>query len=148
MISDLNQTDHLMGKLHRSLRRNYDRQLKNFGLTPCQFDVLVSLWGEDGIVLSELGRRVSRDSPTITGVVDRMEKKMLVKRTRDKGDRRVVKVVLTPKGKNMQEQLSTTKKLILEKITNNLSQQEINQLVTLLDKMMKSVEREELITGN
>jgi len=148
MISDLNQTDHLMGKLHRSLRRNYDRQLKNFGLTPCQFDVLLSLWGEDGIVLSELGRRVSRDSPTITGVVDRMEKKMLVKRTRDERDRRVVKVVLTPKGKNMQEQLSTTKKRILEKITNNLSLQEINQLVTLLDKMMKNVEREELIEVN
>ena len=42
MISDFNRTDHLMGKLHRSLRRNYDRQLKNFGLTPCQFDVLLS----------------------------------------------------------------------------------------------------------
>jgi DNA-binding MarR family transcriptional regulator len=137
-----------MGKLHRSLRRNYDRQLKNFGLTPCQFDVLLSLWGEDGIVLSELGRRVSRDSPTITGVVDRMEKKMLVKRTRDDSDRRVVKVVLTPKGKNMQEQLSTTKKRIMEKITTNLSLKEIQQLGILLDKMMKNVEREELIDGN
>lgn len=137
-----------MGKLHRSLRRNYDRQLKNFGLTPCQFDVLLSLWGEDGIVLSELGRRVSRDSPTITGVVDRMEKKMLVKRTRDDSDRRVVKVVLTPKGKNMQEKLSTTKKRIMEKITTNLSLQEIQQLGILLDKMMKNVEREELIDGN
>ena len=137
-----------MGKLHRSLRRNYDRQLKNFGLTPCQFDVLLSLWGEDGIVLSELGRRVSRDSPTITGVVDRMEKKMLVKRTRDERDRRVVKVVLTPKGKNMQEKLSTTKKRTMEKITTNLSLQEINQLGTLLDKMMKNIEREELIDGN
>ena len=148
MIADLNQTDHLMGKLHRSLRRNYDRQLKNFGLTPCQFDVLLSLWGEDGIVLSELGRRVSRDSPTITGVVDRMEKKLLLKRTRDEGDRRVVKVVLTPKGKNMQDQLSTTKKRVLEKITSNLSLQEIQQLGTLLEKMMKNVEREELIDGN
>jgi DNA-binding MarR family transcriptional regulator len=148
MISDLNQTDHLMGKLHRSLRRNYDRQLKTFGLTPCQFDVLLSLWGEDGIVLSELGRRVSRDSPTITGVVDRMEKKMLIRRTRDEGDRRVVKVVLTPKGKKMQDQLSTTKKRVLEKITSTLSLQEINQLGALLEKMMKNVEREELIDGH
>ena len=148
MISDLNQTDHLMGKLHRSLRRNYDRQLKTFGLTPCQFDVLLSLWGEDGIVLSELGRRVSRDSPTITGVVDRMEKKMLIRRTRDEGDRRVVKVVLTPKGKKMQDHLSTTKKRVLEKITSTLSLQEINQLGALLEKMMKNVEREELIDGH
>ena len=99
-------------------------------------------------MLSELGRRVSRDGPTITGVVDRMEKKMLVKRKRDDHDRRVVKVKLTAKGKNMQEQLSTTKKQIFERITHNLSLREINHLVTLLEKMMKNVEREELLNSN
>ena len=148
MISDFDRTDHLMGKLHRSLRRNYDRQLKSFSLTPCQFEVLMTLWHEDGIVQSELGRRVSRDGPTITGVVDRMEKKMLVKRKRATHDRRVVKVNLTAKGKNMQEQLSTTKKQVFEKITHNLSLREINNLVTLLEKMMKNVEREELLNSH
>ena len=148
MISDFDRTDHLMGKLHRSLRRNYDRQLKSFSLTPCQFEILMTLWNEDGIVLSELGRRVSRDGPTITGVVDRMEKKMLVKRKRNSSDRRVVKVHLTAKGKNMKEQLATTKKEIFERITHDLSLREINHLVTLLEKMMKNVEREELLNNN
>ena len=148
MISDFDRTDHLMGKLHRSLRRNYDRQLKSFSLTPCQFEVLMTLWNEDGIVLSELGRRVSRDGPTITGVVDRMEKKMLVKRKRNSGDRRVVKVHLTVKGKNMKEQVSTTKKEIFERITHDLSLKEINHLVALLEKMMKNVEREEILNSN
>ena len=148
MISDFDRTDHLMGKLHRSLRRNYDRQLKSFSLTPCQFEVLMTLWSEDGIVLSELGRRVSRDGPTISGVLDRMEKKMLVKRKRDSQDRRVVKVNLTAKGKNMQEQLSSTKKEVFERITHDLSLREINHLVTLLEKMMKNVEREELLSSN
>ena len=148
MISDFDRTDHLMGKLHRSLRRNYDRQLKSFSLTPCQFEVLMTLWNEDGIVLSELGRRVSRDGPTITGVVDRMEKKMLLKRKRNSSDRRVVKVHLTTKGKNMKEQLATTKKEIFERITHDLSLREINHLVTLLEKMMKNVEREELLNSN
>ena len=148
MISDFDRTDNLMGKLHRSLRRNYDRQLKSFSLTPCQFEVLMTLWREDGIVLSELGRRVSRDGPTITGVVDRMEKKMLVKRKRTSNDRRVVKVHLTAKGKHMKEQLSSTKKEIFERITHDLSLREINHLVTLLEKMMKNVEREELLNSN
>src|SRR4030042_5955739 len=97
-ISNFEKTDQLMAKLHRSLRRNYDRQLKNFGLTPCQFEVLMTLWAEDGIVLGELRRRVSRDGPTITGVVDRMEKKMLVRRIRDPHDRRGGKGHLTAKG--------------------------------------------------
>ena len=145
LLSDFDKTDQLMAKLHRSLRRNYDRQLKSFGLTPCQLEVLMTLWSEDGIVLGELRRRVSRDGPTITGVVDRMEKKMLVERKRNELDRRVVKVHLTAKGKNMKEELSRTKKLIMEKITENLSLQEINSLVTLLEKMMRNVEREGLV---
>ena len=144
-IFEFDRTDQLMARLHRTLRRNYDRQLKSFGLTPCQFEVLMTLWSEDGIVLGELRRRVSRDGPTITGVVDRMEKKLLVKRMRDPHDRRVVKVHLTPKGENMKEDLSRTKKLIMEKITRSLSLKEMNSLVSLMEKMMRNVEREGLM---
>lgn len=144
MIARFDRTGPLMGMLNRALRRNYDRQLKDFGLTPCQFEVLIILCEEDGILLSELGRRVSRDGPTITGVIDRMEKKVLVKRKRDSHDRRVVKVILTPKGKGMEEQLSLTKKQILEKITKNLSARELTLLDTVLAKMMKNVEEDGL----
>jgi len=142
MIAKFDRTGQLMGMLNRALRRKYDRQLKDFGLTPCQFEVLMILWEEDGILLSELGRRVSRDGPTITGVIDRMEKKMLVKRKRDSRDRRAVRVVLTSKSRGMEEQLSITKKQILEKITKHLSTREINQLEAILVKMMKNVEGE------
>jgi len=144
MIADFEKTGHLMGMLHRSLRRNYDRRLKDFGLTPCQFEVLMTLWEADDILLSELGRRVSRDGPTITGVIDRMEKKMLVKRKRDSLDRRVVKVVLTSKSRGMKEQLSITRKEILERIAKNLSSKEIKHLETLLVKMIKNIGGEEV----
>ena len=144
-VPDFDKTDQLMARIHRSLRRNYDRQLKSFGLTPCQFEVLMTLWSEDGIVLGELRKRVSRDGPTITGVVDRMEKKMLVQRKRNELDRRVVKVHLTAKGKNLKEELLRTKKQVMEKITENLSLREINSLVTLLGKMMRNMEREGLV---
>jgi len=140
MIAEFDKTGLLMGKLNRSLRRNYDRQLKEFGLTPCQFEVLMTLWEEENILLSELGRRVSRDGPTITGVIDRMERKMLVKRKRDSNDRRVIKVLLTAKSNGLKEQLSVTKKQILERITESLTSKEINQLEALLLKMINNVE--------
>jgi len=105
----------------------------------------MTLWEEDSILLSELGRRVSRDGPTITGIIDRMEKKMLVKRKRDSRDRRVVRVFLTSKSKGMKEQLSITKKKILEKITKNLSTREITHLEAILVKMMKNVEGEKVL---
>ena len=142
MIAKFDRAGHLMGMLHRALRRKYDRQLKDFGLTPCQFEVLMILWEEEGILLSELGRRVSRDGPTITGVIDRMENKILVKRKRDTHDRRAVRVVLTSKSKGMKEQLSATKKLVLQKIARNLSSKEIASLESVLAKMMKNMEEE------
>jgi DNA-binding MarR family transcriptional regulator len=142
MIRRFDRAGHLMGMLHRALRRKYDRQLKDFGLTPCQFEVLMILWEEEGILLSELGRRVSRDGPTITGVVDRMEKKLLVKRKRDSHDRRAVRLVLTSKSKGMKEQLSATKKSVLQKIAGNLSSKEIASLESVLAKMMKNMEEE------
>ncbi len=140
MIAKLERAGHLMSILHRTLRRSYDKKLKEFDLTPCQFEVLMILLGEDGLLLSELGRRISRDGPTITGVIDRMEKKMLVKRKGDPRDRRVVRVVITPQGRNMEERLSTTKQQVLEKITKDLSTKEIAHLEAILVKMMRSVE--------
>ena len=146
MIVRFDRAGRLMGMLHRALRRKYDSQLKDFGLTPCQFEVLMVLWEEEGILLSELGRRVSRDGPTITGVVDRMEKKLLVKRKRDSHDRRAVRVVLTSKSKGMKEQLSATKKRVLQKIAKNLSSKEITSLESVLVKMMKNM-GEELLSN-
>lgn len=145
MISDFDKTGHLMGTLHRALKRNYDRQLKNFGLTPCQLEVLMVLWEEDGILLSELGRRVSRDGPTITGVIDRMVKKMLVKRKRGASDRRVVRVILTARGGSMKEQVSVTRRQVLEKITKNLSSKEIKHLESVLLKIMNNMEEEQFM---
>ena len=142
MIAKFDRAGHLMGLLHRALRRKYDRQLKDFDLTPCQFEVLMILWEEEGILLSELGRRVSRDGPTITGVIDRMEKKVLVKRKRDAHDRRAVRVVLTSKSKGMREHLSTTKKQVLERMARNLSHKETTSLESILVKVMKNMEKE------
>ena len=145
MIYDFDRVGRLLGMLNRALQRKYDRQLKDFDLTPCQFEVLMNLWQEDGILLSELGRRVSRDGPTITGVIDRMEKKMLVKRKRDSSDRRVVKVILASKARSMKEQLFLTKRQVLKKISNKLSSKEIKQLESILLKMMENIEGKEVL---
>jgi len=51
--------------------------------------------------LGELSKKMYLHPSTITGVVDRLEKRGYVLRHRDQEDRRVVKVQLTPKGKKL-----------------------------------------------
>ncbi|MFQ5797434.1 MAG: MarR family winged helix-turn-helix transcriptional regulator [Bacteroidota bacterium] len=91
----------LMTRTARSMKRALDARLLDQNLTATQYIVLARLWEEDGISLSELGERLYFDNPTLTGIVDRMERDGLLQRQRDEDDRRVVKVHLTAKGRTL-----------------------------------------------
>jgi DNA-binding MarR family transcriptional regulator len=133
----------MMGKIHRAIRKELDNKFKEFSITPPQFEVLVLLWMEDGLLLSELGRKLSRDGPTITGVVDRMEKKQLVKRVRDEKDRRAIKIVLTTKGLKLKDKLMSLRNEIIDKTIGNFIPHELEQLEYLLTKIWSNLQNEQ-----
>jgi Transcriptional regulators len=77
-----------------------ERQLmKRFGLTLTQYWALVHLKDEDGRSLSELANLLFCDKSNMTSVVDKLEESGLAERRPGKaGDRRYIRVVLTPQG--------------------------------------------------
>ena len=133
-------SNELMGKIHRGMRRFFEFQMKKYGITPPQFEVLISLWTEDGLVLSELSKRLSRDGPTITGIIDRMEKKELVRRERSTTDRRVIMVFSTPKAAEMKEALTKLQKTAGKDIIENFTDENIKTLEQLLTKLLTNIE--------
>jgi len=139
MVTFKNVND-LIGVIHRCMRRFFESQMKRYDITPPQFEVLLTLWNEDGIVLSELGRRLSRDGPTITGIIDRMEKKKLVTRKRSMRDRRVIQVYLTPYAWEIKENLMKTQMDAGQDITNNFTEQDIKVLDEMLQRILSNIE--------
>ena len=133
-------SNELMGKIHRGMRRFFEFQMKKYGITPPQFEVLISLWTEDGLVLSDLSKRLSRDGPTITGIIDRMEKKGLVRRERSTKDRRVIMVFTTPKATEMKEALTMLQKTAGKDIIDNFTAEDIKSLEQLLSKLLTNIE--------
>ena len=92
----------------QSLRRifkalqNYSHEVSHqYGITGPQLWVLKTVFKNGGLPLGELSQKMYLHPSTITGVVDRLEKKGYVSRDRDQEDRRVVMVQLTPKGKRL-----------------------------------------------
>jgi len=140
-MKTFNTSNELMGKIHRAMRRFFEFQMKKYDITPPQFEVLITLWGEDGLVLSDLGRRLSRDGPTITGIIDRMEKKNLVKRKRSNHDRRIIQVFLTTKAQEMKDDLMKMQQDASSDIVKNFSTDEIQLLEDLLSKLLLNVEQ-------
>ena len=130
----------LISVIHRYLRRFLETNMKKFDITPPQFEVLMTLWNEDGIVLSELGRRLSRDGPTITGIIDRMEKKKLVVRKRSLRDRRVIQVYLTPMAWEIKENLMKMQTEAGREVAGDFTVEDVTTLELLLKKVLSNIE--------
>jgi len=80
--------------------RALEEALASTGLTPAKFNVLMELASApDGrLALCEIGRRLVRSAPNITGLIDRLEADRLVRRGRDARDRRLVIAEITARG--------------------------------------------------
>jgi len=80
----------------------YRPLLSRLGLTYPQYLVLLVLWEEDGLTVSQIGDRLSLNSATLTPLLKRIERAGIVERTRLSSDERRVSVVLTQSGRDLQ----------------------------------------------
>jgi len=74
---------------------------KHYGLTAPQLIILQELSHADKISIGEIARRISLSQATVTDILDRLESKGLVLRTRNDFDRRQVLIKITPKSKDI-----------------------------------------------
>lgn len=85
--------------LYTESRRATKDIAREHGLTGPQVTVLKLLEGVGDLSLSDLSERIQARNSTITGIVDRMQRDGLVLRRRSERDRRVIEIVLTPRGR-------------------------------------------------
>lgn len=74
------------------------RNVRRFGFTPSQFDIIATLGNTPGMTCKELGEKTLITKGTLTGVVDRLEQQGWVQRSRSTEDRRHFFIQLTAKG--------------------------------------------------
>ncbi len=86
----------------RRLQKNF--RAAGLEITIEQWSILYHLWKEDGLSQQELCNRTFRDKPSITRLIDNLEKQQLVKRTDSAADRRINLVCLTDNAKSLQSQ--------------------------------------------
>jgi DNA-binding MarR family transcriptional regulator len=95
----------ITGKASTAIARRLQKNFKAAGveITIEQWSVLYHLWKEDGQSQQQLCDATFRDKPSITRLVDNLEKLGLVKRMSSKDDRRINKICLTPEAEKLQE---------------------------------------------
>jgi DNA-binding MarR family transcriptional regulator len=117
----------MTGKASTAIARRLQKGFKQAGIdiTIEQWSVLYHLWKEDGLSQQQLCDATFRDKPSITRLVDNLEKQKLVKRTASKNDRRINKIFLTKEANQLQIRTMEIASRTLNEALVNVSYEQI-----------------------
>ena len=124
----------LVEQVSKKLKGFQRRTMREAGLTPAQYFILSLLWEKDRMAFKDLAAASLTSRPTITGIVDTLERKGLVTREPNPDDRRSLLVSLTEKGKTLRQE-SPSLEAIFTSCCSSLAAAEIQQLIALLHKL-------------
>lgn len=114
----------------RAITSAYAPLLASLGLTYPQYLVMLVLWEDNGLRVSQIGERLALDSATLTPLLKRLESHGLVERKRSQADERVVEVFLTAAGKRLERRAEAMPKCLVEK-----SQMALPEIIRLRDEL-------------
>jgi MarR family transcriptional regulator, organic hydroperoxide resistance regulator len=140
---ELKTSEHAYRSLLRAfgaLKQAMEPHFAEFGISGPQWAVLVNLHraakeGSSVLRLGELGERLFIKPPSVTGVVDRLERAGLVARSRQADDLRVRTVSLTAKGRSVVDKVLAVQPERVREAMNGLSAAELEVLGRLLERL-------------
>jgi DNA-binding MarR family transcriptional regulator len=127
----------ITGKASTAMARRLQKNFKQAGIeiTIEQWSVLYHLWKQDGMSQQQLCAATFRDKPSITRLLDNLEKLHLVKRVSSKSDRRINLICLTPEAGPLQDQTMEIANQTLHKSLEGVTSAQIDIAKEVLQKM-------------
>ncbi len=111
--------------------------LAPYELTNTQYKIMVMLYTnqDKSVRQADIEENFSMTNPTVTGIIQNLEKKNLVKRVQNPYDKRSKLVVLTDKAISMRKEIDGLGEMLETQVTKNLTNEEYGQLISLLKKI-------------
>lgn len=133
------ESERMLRYISRMVKKNGRKILKNFPITSSQFIALQWITEKENLTIGELSEKLGLAFSTTTDLIDRMEQNKLIKRVRDKKDRRVVRLHVLTKGRTIIEEVIEKRQQYLGYVLNHFStekQIELNENLQLLYEQM------------
>ncbi len=123
----------------RALAEAADIAYRAHGVRDGQQFLLMALWQEDGLPPGELARRLGLATPTVTRAAIRMEAAGLVTRHPDQRDRRLVRIQLTERGRQLEHVLDKEMRKLSERALATLSGTQRQALIESLGQIRRNL---------
>jgi MarR family transcriptional regulator, organic hydroperoxide resistance regulator len=132
-----NEIEYLLRDISNVLRRRGRETLSSFSITPPQFDALLFIRDIGDMTIGELSAKMYLAYSTTTDLVDRMERNLLVERVRDTQDRRVVRLHMLTRGREIIQEVHYARQTYLASVLEGVDEKAMEEwkgLLTLLHK--------------
>lgn len=133
----------LSRNFNKSMRHKFHHSIQDSGFTLPQISVISMLEKHGEQKVSELSLKMGLSDSTVSGILDRLEQKDIIKRERTKDDRRVVKISLTGKSQKFCNDFRRKKEEYFTQLLKNLSEQEIKDIIKGLEILNHALADEE-----
>ncbi len=128
--------------LARLITQGYQPMFAKLGITYTQYTVLLVLWEEDDLPVTEITRRLYLDTNTVTPLIKRMETAKLVKRRKSKTDARQTIVSLTERGRAMKQDAAQIPDCMMQSLTSKgVNAEDVASIFPLLDEMIEKLSK-------
>lgn len=133
--------DILVGKISAAINRTFLRSFvaEGIDISTEQWSVMACLWKEDKVTQQKLCELTAKDKPSMTRLIDKLEKSRLVTRVSDPTDRRTNIIHLTSAGVALQVKATEIVMRVANRTLNGISEAELNTSRTVLKKIMANL---------
>ena len=125
--------------VHRLYIRLLQEHLAKRGLTVAQYLHLRILWEGDGLPQNEISHRLGIEKASSTGALDALKADGLIRRVRDKTDRRRLLVFLSPKGEALRHTILPFAHQVAEVAAQGASEEELTTFFRTIDRMITNL---------
>ncbi len=131
------------GMASTAVARRLQKNFRKAGLeiTIEQWSILYHLWKEDCLNQQELCNRTFRDKPSITRLIDNLEKQQLVKRVTSTEDRRINQVCLTDAARELQEMTIEIANQTMDEALTGVNRSDIETVKNVLQKVYDNLKQ-------
>jgi DNA-binding MarR family transcriptional regulator len=131
----------MLADVSRLMRRSFDERARGIGVTRPQWQVLTVLGRHEGSKQAGVADLLDVEPITLCRMVDRLQEAELVERRRDPGDRRAWQLFLTPKARDLLEELRPLGEEVMAIALDGFSQAERDDLRQSLDRIRQNLAR-------
>ncbi|MBA3414779.1 MAG: MarR family transcriptional regulator [Chloroflexia bacterium] len=142
LLREATEVERAVRAVYRLLRRPFDPDIARSGLTAPQMNALEVLTREDGLSLKELSGRMELSHSTVSGIIDRLERRELVERKPDQQDRRYSRIFLSEQVTDYVRRMSPSRRMgPISKALELASEEERAQIVGSVGTLRRLLER-------